>query len=399
MTRMQARADSIRTSGHEPSPTPPAGMRSAVPQVQLDDDPALRAEILEAIADLAGRSAWTLGAEVDAFEAEFAAYCETEHAIGVSSGTDALALALRALGVGPGDEVVVPANSFIASAEAVTLVGATPRFADVDPFSANLTEETLAPALTPRTRAVIAVHLYGRTVDMAPIVALARAAGARVIEDACQAHGARYRGRRVGGLGDVAAFSFYPAKNLGAWGDGGAVTTDDPELADRIRLLRCHGERPRYQHRIVGTTARLDAIQAAVLRRKLPRLDAWNDARRAIARRLTAGLIGSFVSQPADAAPDGDHVYHQYVVTSSDRDGLRRHLSERGIATGVHYPVPIHRSRAYAAHRPGAPQLPVAERLAEQVCSLPMFPSMTARMVDRVLEAVQAYRPLGSVAS
>jgi dTDP-4-amino-4,6-dideoxygalactose transaminase len=354
-------------------------------------EPDLTEEILVLVGDLARAGAFVGGPEIIAFEEEFATYCGTQHAVGVSSGTAALALALRALGVEPGDEVIVPANTFVATAEAVTLVGATPRFVDVDPETALITAEHVAPAIGPRTRCVIPVHLYGRTVDLEPILEVADRAGLTVIEDACQAHGAWADGRRAGSVGHAGCFSFYPAKNLGAWGDAGAVVTDDDQVADRIRLLRSHGERPRYHHQIPGTTARLDALQAAVLRVKLRRLEDWNAARRGHAARLTERLAGSAVGVPAPARPGGDHVFHQYVVTSSERDALRRHLAGLGIETAVHYPMPIHLSRAYAnASHPGG-SLPVSERLAEQSCSLPVHPGLSADELDEVATAVGSF--------
>ena len=363
----------------------------AVPMARMDNaDPELFAEALAAVERVAAKGAFTLGEEVEAFETELAAYCETAEAIGVASGTEALALVLRALDIGPGDEVVVPANSFIATAEAVTLVGATPRFADVDPVSHTMTAADVEAVIGPRVRCVIPVHLYGRTAELDDIVALARARGVKVVEDACQAHGARYRGRRVGSIGDAGAFSFYPAKNLGAWGDGGAVVTSDPKLADRVRLLRSHGERPRYRHRMPGTTARLDAIQAAVLRVKLRRLDGWNDGRREAAAGLAAALRDAPVATPAPASAHGDHVFHQFVVECEARDALRTHLEAQGIASGIHYPVPIHRSEAYREIG-GASALPVAERLASRICSLPIWPSMAAATIDRIAGAVAAF--------
>jgi dTDP-3-amino-3,4,6-trideoxy-alpha-D-glucose transaminase len=368
-----------------------------VPLSWLDHrDPELLVELLSEIARVARESAFTLGAEVESFEREFAAYCGTDHAIGVSSGTDALVLALRALEVGAGDEIVVPANSFIATAEAVSLVGATPRFADVDPETGTVTAGLVEAVMGPRTRCVIPVHLYGRTVDLDPIVALARAAGVFVVEDAAQAHGARSRGRRAGSIGICGCFSFYPAKNLGAWGDGGAIVTNDPDLDDRVRLLRNHGERPRRRHRIVGTTARLDAVQAAVLRAKLRRLDGWNQLRRANARALADALAGSSVALPAPPPPSGDHVFHQFVIRTGERDRLRAHLSDRGIATGVHYPVPIHLSEAYAdlGFRRGA--FPAAERLAETVCSLPVHRGVGEAELERISSAVHAFAGTGT---
>jgi dTDP-4-amino-4,6-dideoxygalactose transaminase len=405
-----------------------------VPFARMDcADPALLEELLGAVREVAEHGAFTLGHHVEAFEREFADYCESDFAVGVSSGTEALVLALRALEVGPGDEVVVPANSFIATAEAVSAVGATPVPVDVDPDSHLLTAELLAASLNPSVRCVIPVHLFGGTVDLDPILALAHEAGVHVVEDACQAHGARYRGRRVGTLGALGCFSFYPAKNLGAWGDGGAVVTDVPELADRLRLLRSHGERPRYHHRVVGSTARLDALQAAVLRRKLTRLDGWNEERRRIGaalRERLAGLGGAL--DPAVASgeaggsgespggqldpavstggaldpaavtagaldpvglsfPGADHVYHLFVVRCEDRDALRQHLAERGVATGIHYPVPIHRTAAYADLGFGPGSLPVSEALAERICSLPIFPGMRKTEIDQIIRAVASF--------
>jgi dTDP-3-amino-3,4,6-trideoxy-alpha-D-glucose transaminase len=365
-----------------------------VPLTQLDNaDPALFNELMGAVENVASNAAFILGAEVEAFEADFAAYCETSEAIGVASGTEAIALSLRALGIGPGDEVIVPTNTFIATAEAVTSVGAAVRLVDVDPETHLLTADLVEPAIGPATRCVIPVHLYGRTVDMDPLLSLARRAGLAVVEDACQAHGARYRGRRVGSMGDCGCFSFYPAKNLGAWGDGGAVVTSRPELARRLRLLRSHGESPRYHHRVWGTTARLDAIQAAVLRVKLRRLDDWNARRRHIGAQLTAALADASVRTPVPAKGGTDHVFHQYVVVAENRDGLREHLAARGVASGIHYPVPVHLSEAYAALGMGPGSLPVAEWMAERICSLPMFPQMSAEAVASVASAVAEFAP------
>jgi dTDP-3-amino-3,4,6-trideoxy-alpha-D-glucose transaminase len=375
---------------------PRAAERLPLPSIPLirrdSEDPVLFAELMAAVERVARGAAFTLGEEVEAFEREFAAYSDAVEAVGVASGTDALALALRGLGIGPGDEVIVPTNSFIATAEGVTHAGATPRFVDVDPATQLVTADLVAQAIGPRTAAVVPVHLYGRTVDLDPILLLARRHGLAVVEDACQAHGARYKGRRVGAQGDCGCFSFYPAKNLGAWGDGGAVVANDHALADRVRLLRSHGERPRYHHRLVGATARLDALQAAVLRVKLRRLDAWNTTRRDLARVLEAALGESAVELPVPVRDDHDHVFHQFVVRADERDALREGLARRGIATGLHYPVPIHRSEAYAYISPGVGSLPVAEALADRVCSLPMFPIRHGRgreeLACRVGEAV-----------
>jgi dTDP-3-amino-3,4,6-trideoxy-alpha-D-glucose transaminase len=371
---------------------PTGGASAAIPLTRLDNaDPELLEELLAVVERVARQAAFTGGPEVDAFDEEFAAYCGTRHAVGLSSGTEALVLALRALGIGPGDEVVVPANSFIATAEAVTLVGATPRFADVDPDTALVTAELLEPHIRPRTRCLIPVHLYGRMADMDPILELGRRAGLPVVEDACQAHGALLDGRRAGSMGVAGAFSFYPAKNLGAWGDAGALVTDDDAIADQVRLLRSHGERPRYHHRVPGTTARLDALQAAILRVKLRRLDGWNDGRRRVGAALTEALAGAPVRTPAPVAAGSDHVFHQYVVTTDRREALREHLLARGIATAIHYPVPIHRTGAYASEGLGPGSLPVAESLAERSCSLPMHPAMSGEEIERVAAAVQDF--------
>jgi dTDP-3-amino-3,4,6-trideoxy-alpha-D-glucose transaminase len=371
-----------------------------VPFTRLDfSDSELLEELMGSVREIAERGAFTLGTPVEAFEREFAAYCETGFAVGVSSGTEALALALRALEIGPGDEVIVPTNSFIATAEAVSAVGATPKLVDVDPETHLITAEIVAENLGPKVRCVIPVHLFGATVDLDPILALTREAGIHVVEDACQAHGAHYRGRRAGTVGVLGCFSFYPTKNLGGWGDGGAVVTAVPELAERLQLLRSHGERPRYNHRVVGTTARLDALQAAVLRRKLERLDDWNARRRELGSALRERLGGALehgsgeraISLTSPPFADADHVYHLFVVRTDAREQLREYLDRQGIASAVHYPTPIHRTGAYAHLGMGPGSLPVSERLSERICSLPIFPSMTDGEIDRVAQAVLGF--------
>jgi dTDP-3-amino-3,4,6-trideoxy-alpha-D-glucose transaminase len=361
-----------------------------LPLIRLDNDDR---ELLRAVERVVARNAFTLGDAVERFERQFAAYCETEYAVGVSSGTEALVLAMRAVGVDAGDEVIVPANSFIATAEAVTLAGATPRLVDVDLHTHLLTPEILERNIGPRSRCVIPVHLYGATVDIDPILSLARRAGLAVIEDACQAHGARLRGRRVGSLADCGCFSFYPTKNLGGWGDGGAVVTSDPAIAERVRLLRSHGEPPgeRHRHRVSGTTARLDAIQAAVLEVKLRRLDERNDARRLLATRFTRALAETGVACPLMPVDGGDHVFHLYVVRTGDRDGLRAHLAGLGIHSAVHYPVPVHLTEAYAHLGMTRGDLPAVERLARDICSLPFFPDMSDTEIQRVAAAVASF--------
>jgi dTDP-3-amino-3,4,6-trideoxy-alpha-D-glucose transaminase len=363
-----------------------------IPITRLDQaDPELLEELLAVVSRVAHKGAFTMGAELDAFESEFAAYCETDHAVGVSSGTEAIVLALKAMNIGAGDEVIVPSNSFIATAEAVSLAGATPRLVDVDPFTHLLSADAVEAAIGPRTRCVIPVHLMGSTVDMQPLLEVARAAGIAVVEDCAQAHGARYEGRRVGTFGDIGCFSMYPTKNLGAWGDGGAIVTADPEIESRIKLLRSHGEQPRYHHRIVGTTARLDAMQAAILRVKLQRLDGWNEDRRRKGAMLREGLAGSGIEIPEPAGAFGDHVYHLFIVRTQRREALRAFLDERGVSTAVHYPFPIHRTEAYAELGLAEGSLPVAERLAEEICTLPLFPSMSDDEVAQVIEAVQDF--------
>ena len=332
------------------------------------------------------------GPPVAAFEREWAAYCGAGHAVGLANGTDALELSLIALGVGPGDEVVVPANTFIATAAAVVRAGATPRFADVSDDTLLMTSRTLAEAITPRTRAVIIVHLYGQMPDMTSLVATAQQAGIAVIEDAAQAHGAEWDGRRAGSFGEAACFSFYPAKNLGAFGDAGAVVTPQWQLADRIRSLANHGRfgGGHYEHDLIGTNSRLDALQAISLSGKLARLDAWTERRIAIASRYRELLGGGEFSgtglKLTDTAPLARHVYHLFVVRVPQRERVRAELAKRGVQTGVHYPVPCTRQPPLRrfADRP----LPVAEQAAGEILSLPMFPHMTDRQVDHVCESL-----------
>jgi dTDP-3-amino-3,4,6-trideoxy-alpha-D-glucose transaminase len=383
----------VAVSAASPKPTMTAtSRRIQVPLTRLDNaDPTLMEELLETVERVARAGAFTLGPEVEEFESDYAEYCGTAHAVGVSSGTEALVLVLRALEIGPGDEVILPTNSFIATAEAVSIVGATPRFADVDEASALISAETVASAIGPRTRCIIPVHLYGRAVELEPIIELAREHRLRVIEDACQAHGAWIDGRRAGSLGDAGCFSFYPAKNLGAWGDGGAVVTNDPALDEQLRLLRAHGERTRYHHELIGTTARLDALQAAILRVKLRYLDGWNDRRRRAGAALRGALAGSSVVLPAATAPEGDHVFNQFVVQVDDRDSFRDHLAAHGIASAIHYPIPIHRTAAYASAGLEEGSLPVAEGLAERICSLPIYPGVSDGEIQQIVDAVAGY--------
>jgi len=366
---------------------------TAVPFVRLDSAfPELFAELMETVERIASKSAFTLGPELERFEEAFAEFCGTAHAAGVSSGTAALEIALRALGIGPGDEVIVPTYSFIATAEAVSTVGATPVIVDVDPDTALITAEIVERALTPRTRCVIPVHLFGRPVEMDPLLALCHERGIAVVEDACQAHGALYDGRPVGSLGDAGCFSFYPTKNLGGWGDGGALVTNDADLDGRVKLLRSHGEGVRHHHELATGTHRLDTLQAAILEVKLRHLPEWNQRRREAAEALRAGLAEcEGIVSPAPAAPHSDHVYHLFVIRCAQRDALREHLDSRGIASAIHYPTPIHLQPAYAELGLGLGDLPVAERLASENCSLPIFPAIEDRQIAEIVAAVESF--------
>lgn len=333
-------------------------------------------------------SGWyLLGKEIDAFEAEYAAYSQARHCVGLANGLEALVLGLKALEVGPGDEVIVPGNTYIATWLAVTYVGAVP--VPVEPLAGiwNLDPGRIEAAITARTRAIIPVHLHGQPADLEPILALARERGLRVLEDAAQAHGARYRERRIGAHGDLAAWSFYPGKNLGCFGDGGAVTTDDPELAERIRVLRNYGSRVKYHNEVKGHNSRLDEIQAAVLRVKLRHLDDWN-ARRALQAQA---YLRAFADLPGlglpRVIPGAEPVWHVFVVDVPGRDAVQARLREAGIETLIHYPVPPHLSEAYASDRPWG-RFPVTEAAARTHLSLPIGPHLTAGQQERVIEAV-----------
>jgi dTDP-4-amino-4,6-dideoxygalactose transaminase len=348
----------------------------------------LSAELDAVWHDVNQSGAFIGGKLVDTFEREWADYCATRYCVGVASGTAALELSLKALGIGAGDEVIVPANTFIATAAAVASVGACPVFVDVDPSTLLLTAENVRAALTSQTAAVVVVHLYGQAADMDAINDVASRAGICVIEDAAQAHGATWRGRRVGGLADMGCFSFYPGKNLGAFGDAGAVVTGDLPLAQRIRSLsnhgRCHDDP--YRHDLVGANQRLDALQAGVLSVKLRRLDDWNLGRQRAAARYATALDGLPVRAVA-TAPEASSSYHLFVVETADRDRLRRVLETERIGTGVHYPIPCHRQRPF--ERDGAPTLPIAERAAKRVLSLPMFPHLSDGQIALVADALR----------
>jgi dTDP-4-amino-4,6-dideoxygalactose transaminase len=337
-------------------------------------------------------SGWyILGEEVDSFEREFAAYCGATHCIGVGDGLDALVLILRGYGIGPGDEVIVPSNTYIASWLAVSHVGATPVPIEPNPKTYNIDPERIGPALTSRTRAIMPVHLYGQPAEMNSIRALSREHELRVIEDAAQAHGATWEQRRTGTLGDAAGFSFYPGKNLGAFGDGGAVVTNDDELADRVRVLRNYGSRRKYYNEVKGFNSRLDSLQAAFLRVKVPHLDEWNSKRREIARQYLDGLAGLPGLELPGVAATADPVWHVFAVRHSQRDPLQCYLADFGIGTLIHYPVPPHLSGAYAeaGYKKGA--FPLAESLAETVLSLPIGPHLSSAQVATIIDRVAAF--------
>ena len=349
---------------------------------------SLKPEIDAAIARVLESCQFVLGDEVARFEEEFAAYCGAAHAVAVNSGTSALHLSLLALGVGPGDEVVTTPFTFVATVAAIGYTGARAVLADVDPQSFNLDPARLERALSPRAKAIIPVHLYGQPADLDPIFAIARRRGLPVIEDACQAHGAEYKRRRVGPLGELGCFSFYPGKNLGAYGEGGLVVTNNPEHARTVRLLRNWGEERRYHHQLPGYNYRMEGMQGAILRVKLRHLEEWTEARRARAARYNELLRGSEVQTPAEM-PYARHVYHVYAVRSPQRDALQKSLQAAGVQTGIHYPIPVHLQPAYAGlgYKPG--DFPVAEKLAQEVLSLPLYPELTPAQIEEVVAAVQ----------
>jgi len=354
----------------------------------------LRDEILAAITRVCDSQRFIMGPEIDALERELAAQLGIRHAISVSSGTDALLLALMALGIGPGDEVVTSTYSFFASAGCVVRVGATPVLADIDPASFNIDPEQTAAAITPRTRAIIPVHLYGQAADLDPIIAAADRAGVPVIEDAAQAIGATYKSRPLGGIGALGCFSFFPSKNLGAFGDAGLLTTNDDALAKKARLLRTHGMQPRYYHHVVGANFRMDALQAAVLRVKAPHLDAWTEGRRRNAARYRtlfrdAGLDGR-IGLPAESS-DRRHIYNQFVIRTPERDGLKRHLDEQGIGNEIYYPVPFHLQPCFEnlGYRRGA--FPHAEQAAAETLAIPIYGELTEAQQRAVVSTIEQF--------
>lgn len=348
-------------------------------------------EVDAAVLAVMQRGDFVLGGAVTEFEREFAEYCNVEHCVGVDSGYSALELMVRAYDIGPGDEVITAANTFIATTLAISNTGATPVLVDCDPRTYNIDASKIEAAITPRTRAIMPVHLYGQTADMDAIVGIARKHGLLVFEDAAQASGARYKGRRAGSLGDAAAFSFYPGKNLGAYGDGGAVTTDDAAIAEKIRLLRNIGQKVKYYHEVKGFNHRLDTVQAAVLRVKLPYLDGWNASRRHAATTYAEMLAGLPIIAP-ETADYAEHIFHLFVVrVSGRREALMDHLKEMGVATGLHYPIPIHLQPAYAELGYKRGDFPVTEAYADEIVSLPIFPELDDNKVAYVANAIREF--------
>jgi dTDP-4-amino-4,6-dideoxygalactose transaminase len=365
------------------SAVPFLSLAAAYEELQLEIESAVLASM---------RTGWyILGPEVEALEADFATYCDASHCIGVASGLDALHLALHAMDVGPGDEVIVPSNTYIATWLAVSQCGATPVPVEPDEATYNIDPGLIEAAITPRTKVILPVHLYGQPADLDPILAIARKHGLKVLEDAAQAHGARYKGKRIGGHGDAVAWSFYPGKNLGALGDGGAVTTNDPEMADRVRVLRNYGSRVKYVNDVQGYNSRLDPIQAAVLGVKLRHLDNWNDRRKVLARRYSEALAGSQYDLP-HVPKWADPVWHLYVIRTPRRDALQGFLTERRIGTLAHYPIPPHLQQAYAelSHKRGG--FPISETMADEVLSLPLGPHLTSEDQNKVIAALLDFK-------
>lgn len=347
----------------------------------------LRIELDEAINRVLASGWYILGAEVEAFESEYASFCSAAHCVGLANGLDALHLALRAMDVGPGDEVIVPSNTYIATWLAVSQCGARP--VPVEPVEAtyNIAPSRIEAAITPRTKVILPVHLYGQSADLDPILAIAARHGLRVLEDAAQAHGAKYKNRRLGAHGDAVAWSFYPGKNLGAMGDGGAVTTNDPVLADRLKVLRNYGSRVKYVNEVQGFNSRLDPLQAAILRVKLQHLDSWNGRRRILAAQYREALQGAGLVLPA--VPGwAEPGWHLFVVRHPDRDRLQKSLSAAGIGTLIHYPIPPHRQAAYAAEGFASDEFPIASKMADEVLSLPMGPHLSANSVSAIADIV-----------
>jgi dTDP-4-amino-4,6-dideoxygalactose transaminase len=349
---------------------------------------ALETEIKDVFHRVLADCSFVLGPEVEKFEKAFAAYCGVNHCVAVTNGTAALQLTLQGLGVGSGDEVITVAHTFIATAEAINAAGARPVFVDIDPVSYTMDPAMLEKAITARTKAIIPVHLYGQPADMDAINAVATKHNLPVIEDSCQAHGAKYKGRRAGSLGTAACFSFYPSKNLGACGEGGAITTNDVDLVKKLRMLRDHGSVKKYEHDFPAYNLRLEGIQGGVLAVKLPHLDGWNENRRVLAKRYNELFAGSKIATPRQM-PYAEHVYHLYVVVVEDREALRKALSEQGIENGLHYPVPLHLQKAYADLGYKKGDFPVSEHVAANHVSFPMYAELPVEHVEHVAKTVR----------
>jgi dTDP-4-amino-4,6-dideoxygalactose transaminase len=358
---------------------------------------SLKDDLLRVTEQVMEKSYFILGENVAAFEREFAVYCGTKYAVGVANGTDAIHLACRALGIGPGDEVITSTHTATFTALGISMTGAIPTFADIEPDTGNIDPAKIEGVITPRTKAIMPVHLYGQVADMDPIMAIGRKHGIPVIEDAAQAHGATYKGKRSGSIGLLGCFSFYPTKNLGAYGDGGAVTTDDADLYQTLRELRNGGQRERYNHVRLGVCSRLDELQAAILRVKLPHLDSWDRARRENAYRYDRMIEGLGIPVKPLAVRDyGDTAMHLYIVrvAAQDRDPLIRHLESRGVAAMVHYPIPVHRQGAYNFLGIGEGAYPQAEAMANEIITLPMYPELTSEQARTVVDAMASYYAL-----
>ncbi len=352
---------------------------------------SIEEEINQAIAKVLQNTDFILGEEVGIFEEEFARYCGAQFAVGVDSGISALELALRAYDIGPGDEVITTANTFIATTSAISFTGAKPVLVDIDPQTYNMDIQAIEPAIAEYTKAIIPVHIYGQPVDMDPIMEIAERNRLVVVEDACQAHGAAYKGRKVGSIGHVGCFSFYPAKNLGAYGDGGILVTNDPEIAEKVRMFRNYGQKEKYHHLFLAYNRRLDTLQAAVLRVKLRHLDKWNERRRNNANLYDHFLHNMDIATPFEA-PYAWHVYHLYVIRSVERDKLQSWLRFNGISTGIHYPIPIHLQQAYKDLGYQQGDFPVTEKYAGEILSLPMFPELTEKQIEFVCNKIKEFR-------
>lgn len=358
-----------------------------IPMVDLKGQyESLREEIELGLRQVLETTQFIMGPNGAALEKEVAAYCGVEHAVGVASGTDALHLALRAAGIGEGDEVITSPFTFIATAEAISYVGARPVFVDIDPRTFNIDVDLIEAAITERTRAIVPVHLFGQPADMAPIAALCRRHGLKLVEDCAQSFGAEYGGKKSGAFGDLGCFSFFPSKNLGCFGDGGMIVTDDPAAAEAVRMLRNHGSRERYHHAVIGYNSRLDDMQAVILRAKLKHIDDYNRGRRINAHRYGSRLQGSGVLPPAEDGK-GLHVYHQYTVLSEAREAIQKALGAAGIASAIYYPIPLHRQEVYREEWEKV-SLPVTEDVAGKVLSLPMYPELTEEQIDRVCDVI-----------